>query len=219
MAGLREQKKERTRLALVDAALDLFLTQGYEATTVDEIAAAVDVSQRTFFRYFAEKEDVVLGVMSEHNEMLHRTLAGRPADEPAFASLYEALQEVLGHMGEGDERETERFRRTRRLIENSPALTAGQLRRYHAAERRLTDEVARRQGAEPDDLRPQLLVAFYLSALRIAFEDCARREVFEPAALAGRAIESVSLTHDALAAGWVGNTSAPPPVGNDHTPS
>src|SRR5262245_41447758 len=49
LAGLRERKKQRTRLALIDAALDLFLAKGYEATTIDEIVAAVEVSQRTFF--------------------------------------------------------------------------------------------------------------------------------------------------------------------------
>ncbi|MFC5946574.1 TetR/AcrR family transcriptional regulator, partial [Micromonospora harpali] len=48
--GLRERKKQKTRLALIDAALDLFLRQGYEATTVDQIAAAVEISPRTFFR-------------------------------------------------------------------------------------------------------------------------------------------------------------------------
>ncbi|MCP9978944.1 TetR/AcrR family transcriptional regulator [Actinomadura madurae] len=78
LAGLRERKKQRTRLALIDAALDLFLAKGYEATTIDEIVAAVEVSQRTFFRYFGTKEDVVTSFLSEHDQLMGEALAARP---------------------------------------------------------------------------------------------------------------------------------------------
>ena len=62
METLHERKKQRTRDALVRAAVELFTTRGYEATTVDDIAEAVEVSQRTFFRYFAGKEEAALAL-------------------------------------------------------------------------------------------------------------------------------------------------------------
>src|SRR5688572_5167571 len=77
--GLRERKKQRTRMALVDAALELFSAHGYEATTIDQIAAAADVSPRTFFRYFATKEDVALSLPVDGHEVMFRELAARPA--------------------------------------------------------------------------------------------------------------------------------------------
>lgn len=86
-AGLRERKKERTRVALVTAALELFEENGYDETTVEQIAEAADVSTRTFFRYFPTKVDVLLSDQIARLAMVHDFLAARPADEPIMASL------------------------------------------------------------------------------------------------------------------------------------
>ena len=77
----RERKKRQTRDALVRAALTLFNAKGYEQTAVREITDAVDVSERTFFRYFASKEDLVISFIRERTEVFVRSLAARPAAE------------------------------------------------------------------------------------------------------------------------------------------
>src|SRR5512147_435167 len=78
--SLRQRKRARTRAALIASALELFARQGYEATTIDEIAAAADVSPRTYFRYFATKEEVALGEDVGHE--IIGLIAARPAEEP-----------------------------------------------------------------------------------------------------------------------------------------
>src|SRR5690242_18367032 len=86
-AGRRERKKQRTREALVDSAFRLFAEKGFEATTVEEIADAVDVSSRTFFRYFASKEDVLLTFQDEQFCAMKAAFAARPADEPMISAV------------------------------------------------------------------------------------------------------------------------------------
>ncbi|MBW8484250.1 TetR family transcriptional regulator [Actinomadura parmotrematis] len=194
LAGLRERKKQRTRTALVDAALDLFLDRGYDATTIDEIVAAVEVSQRTFFRYFATKEDVVAGFLGEFDAVMAEALAARPPGERPFTALLESLRAVLWTIAESGEHEAERFRRVRQVIERTPALAAAEMARFRASEERLAGIVARREGVDSDtDLRPRVIVAFYAAASRIAFEDCARREIDDPAVIAARVEGAVAL--------------------------
>jgi AcrR family transcriptional regulator len=88
--GLRERKKRRTRRALAEAALSLFAEKGYDQTTVADIAAAADVSTRTFFSYFRTKEDVLFADADERLDLVHDALSQA---DPAASTI-----EVLGSL-------------------------------------------------------------------------------------------------------------------------
>src|SRR4051794_12553386 len=123
--GLRERKKQRTRDALTDAAYALFGEKGFEATTVEEIAGAVDISPRTFFRYFGSKEDLALAPLNQQLAAVLVALAGRPADESAITALRRATVDVAEacETGGGGFDEA-RFASMQALLAVSPALRA-----------------------------------------------------------------------------------------------
>ncbi|MER8186535.1 TetR family transcriptional regulator [Kitasatospora sp. NPDC094015] len=170
--GLRERKKQRTRDALVGAAHTLFLDRGYGDTTVDEIAAAVDVSQRTFFRYFANKEEVALAVMADAEDFFIDCLRSRPVGENPLQAMRASITEAWRTLGEARGSSTggvtaalELFE----LIETTPTLLAAHLRRTTEQERVVAGVLADREGLDPaTDLRPRLLAAVFGAVLRIS---------------------------------------------------
>lgn len=93
--GRREENKQRTRSALERAAARLFAEQGFGATTVRDIAAAAGVGERTFFRYFPSKEDLVLQEVRDLIPSLMQRVRERPAEEPLLAALLEAMTDWL----------------------------------------------------------------------------------------------------------------------------
>jgi AcrR family transcriptional regulator len=95
--GRRERKKLATRRALEESAMRLFTEKGFDGTTVEEIADAADVSARTFFRYFATKDEVLFGDHEPRLQAMREVLEARPADEPVMASL-EVLLRSLGDL-------------------------------------------------------------------------------------------------------------------------
>jgi AcrR family transcriptional regulator len=199
--GLRERKKEKTRLALLDAALDLFLEQGYESTTVEQIAGAVDVSPRTFFRYFTSKDHLVLWFHDHGEEIMLETLTSRPADEPPFTVLMHALRAVLSDMQGSTPEESARFLKLRRILDENPRLIGQSVARGAQTERRLAELVAERRGADPDnDQLSHLIVAFAMSTLRVGFE-CPRRDgtLVE---ITDRMGETIDLAERSLQPGW-----------------
>ena len=199
--GLRERKKQKTRLALIDAALDLFLEQGYEATTVDQIAAAVDVSPRTFFRYFATKEDVALSLHADGQEAMLAELACRPVEESPFTALSHAVRAMVT-MLEEDLAERTRFLKAREVIDNTPALFAGSMRRMMENERLMIAEITRREGSGSDDLLPHFVVALSTTVARVGFEFCPPTGIDDLAALAARLEATLALAGRSLRPGW-----------------
>ena len=199
--GLRERKKEKTRLALLDAALDLFLEQGYESTTVEQIAGVVDVSPRTFFRYFTSKDHLVLWFHDHSEEIMMETLESRPPDEPPFTAMMQALRAVLSDMEGSTAEEAQRFLKLRRLLEDHPHLVGQSVARGAKTERRLAELIAARRGADPDtDQLSHLIVAFAMSTMRVGFE-CPRRDDTLQEVM-GRMDETIDLAESSLRPGW-----------------
>ncbi|MEW2073970.1 TetR family transcriptional regulator [Streptomyces sp. NPDC012403] len=169
--GLRERKKQRTRDALVRAALELIATRGYEGTTVDDIAAAVDVSQRTFFRYFASKEEVAFFVPRLAEAHVVEAVRERPPGEAPLEVLRRAVLDSWDGINEAVEHlvPLELHMRVYRVIESTPALLAAHLRRATELEEELARIVAEREGLDVDaDPRPRILVAAFGGVIRVA---------------------------------------------------
>jgi AcrR family transcriptional regulator len=145
--GLRERKKLRTRQAIRTAAYRLFARQGYEATTVDQIADAAEVSPSTFFRYFPTKEDVVLD--DEYDDALAEGLRARPAGEPVIASIRHALTDSLGRIIDADRDEL--LLRTRLGFED-PALRARSWDEQQRSQDAVAALIVERTGRPADDL-------------------------------------------------------------------
>jgi AcrR family transcriptional regulator len=89
--GLRERKRRQTRQRIIDAGLKLFLANGFEATTLDAVAEAADISRRTFFYYFNSKEDIVSAYQSGSLERLRDTIVSASPDRPPLEVVRAAL--------------------------------------------------------------------------------------------------------------------------------
>jgi len=169
-SGLRERKKAKTRAAIQAAALYLFERQGYDATTVDQIAERAEISQSTFFRYFPTKEDVVLH--DRYDPLLLADFRAQPPELSPITALRRTLRSVLGTLPT-DELARERQRAT--LIISVPELRARTLDQLASTLQPLTDAVAERTGRPSEDPAVRALTGAVLgvsiSAMLTASQD------------------------------------------------
>ncbi len=144
--GLRERKKAKTRLAIREHAMTLFKDQGYDKTTVEQIAAAAEVSPSTFFRYFPSKEEVVL--QDDYDALLIAAFHAQEVGVPPLQALRNAISEVFLSMPEGQQaQEAERIR----LMTEVPELWARMLAQVSEMIQMLAEAVAERVGRQSDD--------------------------------------------------------------------
>ncbi|MGW1804240.1 TetR family transcriptional regulator [Streptomyces sp. NPDC002078] len=208
METLRERKKQRTREALLRAALELFTTQGYEHTTVDDITEAVDVSQRTFFRYFAGKEDVAFAVQEMTEARFVEAVRARPAHEAPMEALRQAVLEGWDGIRETVESAVpvELYLRMYRTIETTPALLAAHLRRSAATEETIARLLAEREGVDVDaDPRPRLAVAVFGGVIRVTERQWCTGEDFSLVAIRQLTASYLDQVGSALIGNWRSN--------------
>jgi AcrR family transcriptional regulator len=163
--GLRERHRKRTAAELEEAALTLFSERGFDAVTIDDIAAAADVSRRTFFRYFASKEDVILSDHPRRLDELQAALNRQAVDEPPLTALRHAILSLANRFEEQRDHMLRRFQ----LVTTTPALEARSLCLQRNWETAVTGMLAERMGVDPAaDLRPGVAAATAMAAMRVA---------------------------------------------------
>jgi mycofactocin system transcriptional regulator len=154
-----------THAEVAHVALALFARDGFEATTMDDVAAAVGVGRRTLFRYYASKNDLVWGEFDRVMEALRAHLDSAGA-APPLTALRRAI--VAANRYAPAELPTLRIRM--RLIGAVPALQGHALRRYGEWRGIVTEYAARRRGERPEDLVPQLIGHAALGTTMAAFQ-------------------------------------------------
>ncbi len=167
--GLRERKKARTRASIREHALRLFREQGYQATTVEQIAEAAEVSPSTFFRYFPTKEDLVL--QDDMDTRMIEALERQPAGLSPLAAVRAATREMFAAYSEAD---LDVIRETTRLTMTVPEIRARALDEFARTIGVISEAVAKRVGRPADDLNVRVMAGAIIGvimAITIPWDD------------------------------------------------
>jgi AcrR family transcriptional regulator len=165
-AGLAVRKKARTRQALADAATVLFHERGYDATTIEDIAAAADVSTRTFYRYFPTKEDLVVAMGQTSLESFFAALEARPPTESLLDAVRVAVDQALVARWV----DTASIRSFLALVRDTPAFRARWVEEAYDNRYRLAQVISRRTDGNPIGLRNLLIAGAITLAINTALQ-------------------------------------------------
>jgi AcrR family transcriptional regulator len=163
---LREQRRERNAREIQQAAMSLFAERGYAGVTVEDIAGEAGISERTFFRYFASKDHLLVAEASRRIEVIHESLTGQPDDLDAWTALRNAVLD----QSTSEERIGRNAAIWAHLTKEAPALLAkmimhGALEGTHNIE----VELARRLGVPDTDALPDVVMRVTLAAVQSAY--------------------------------------------------
>jgi len=164
VTGLRQRKRQETRARLTRAAMALFLERGFEATTIDDIAAAANVSRRSFFHYFASKEDVVAAWQEGAAAALVAEVIARPAGESMLTAAENAIAGAIKRIDPAEAAAMSRLKR------DTPALQARDQLKYEKLERALAEGLARRARTKSDRAKARLVAMIATGAMRVGGE-------------------------------------------------
>jgi AcrR family transcriptional regulator len=166
--GLRERKKAQTRAAIQSHALRLFREQGYDATTIEQIIDAADVSESTFFRYFPTKEDLVL--RDDYDPLIVAAYEAQPPGLPPIPAVRAAFRALFAQMPA--QQRAEQQQRVA-LVLSVPKLRAAMLDQYSQTMQLLADAMAKRAGRRPDEFAVRIVAGAVIGALMAVLAEMA----------------------------------------------
>jgi AcrR family transcriptional regulator len=165
VGGYWQQSRQAVREKVVETGMRLFLEQGFDTTTTTQIADEVGISSRSLFRYFATKEDLVLGSLTPQGEIVAAALAARPADESPWDALRAAFDSLRGP-GYDDRRQLQ----VTKMIYASSSLRARYMDKRMNWMALLVPHIAGRLRTADDDLSARAIVGAALMCLSLAAE-------------------------------------------------
>ncbi|MET7768572.1 TetR family transcriptional regulator [Nocardia sp. NPDC005366] len=192
--SLRERKKIQTRARIIEVALDLCDAQGFDATTVEQIAHAADVSPRTVNRYFETKEDIVLGPVADFGEGVATALRQQPSTDGDLPALCNAYLDMIDRATAGDSTSFRQFQQMQRIARSSQTVNARALEFGETKTTAISRCLAERAGTAPDALPVRLVVATWQMLCHIAMADSEELVVNGDPQTAARAARAAVLT-------------------------